>query len=126
MGKKTYFSKDKKKLSFSLDSKKNISFSNFGGSYSTSDAGEQKKIEASWYFKNGHIYLPDGDKELSDEDPNPGDKSYTSIEAVTTIQEARDVLKGEPYYISPQKLNTPNAIRAQAEIAGVSFPNLDI
>ena len=43
---------------------------------------------------------------------------------VHTIQEAKDILKGEPYKISAQKLKTPDKILAAAAEVGAVFPNI--
>ena len=43
---------------------------------------------------------------------------------ITSIQQAKDVLRGEPYNVPFQQLNTPANILKKAEEIGVVFPNL--
>lgn len=43
---------------------------------------------------------------------------------VTTIQQAKDILRNEPFNIPFQALNTPANILKKAEELGVKFPNL--
>lgn len=42
---------------------------------------------------------------------------------VTNAQQAKDVLRGEPYKVEHQKLRGPEQIRKVAESLGVQFPN---
>lgn len=41
-------------------------------------------------------------------------------------QEAKDILRGEPYNTPFQAINTPEKILAKAELLGIQFPNLQL
>ncbi|MDR1089946.1 MAG: hypothetical protein LBL79_02630 [Prevotella sp.] len=123
--KKVYFSKNKAKIVFTIkvgDVVKNISFSNFGGSYSTSGVEEQKVIEDTFYFKNGLIYS------VSEKKPEKKQSDKVKMPArvydnVTDINGAVATLKGEPYKVHHMKLKDPASVIEQAELNDVSFPN---
>jgi hypothetical protein len=124
---KVYFSRNKAKIVFSVrygDNKvKNVQFSNFGGSYSTSDVEEQKAVEDTFYFKNGLIYTL---TEPENEEPASvlSDDSIEDVaEDITDIQSAKKYLQTK-YNISHQSLRSPDAILKQAELNKISFPNL--
>lgn len=59
------------------------------------------------------------EKELSE-------SNAASFVEVTTIQQARDILRAEPYNIPFQSITTPNGILKKAEELGISFPNLTV
>ncbi|MDR2002397.1 MAG: hypothetical protein LBQ74_05140 [Prevotella sp.] len=124
---KVYFSKDKAKIVFAVKLSggvRNVTFSNFGGSYTTSDKEEQKAIEDSFYLKKGLVYhTPGPDGEQSDEDESSGS---TEIGHVTNIQQAKELLRSSPYDIPYQRLSTPEKILRAAEELNISFPNLKI
>lgn len=124
MMRKVYFSKDKQKFQFSAkvnDEVKNITFLNFGGSFGTSDKGEQEAIENSFYFKKGLIYLAESTQEK--EDVSPDDDKIVR-EDVPDYQTARQVLMSE-YGLKPQAVpNNPDGILKAAAKVGVLFPNL--
>lgn len=111
--------------------------------YETTVSEVQTAIEAHSYFTSGNIMtsgnITDQVKELSGEDVIGG-KVITSeiavtegkekdpfkltiFDEVTTINQAKDTLRNEPYNINHQKLRTPEAIMAQAIEHSVSFPN---
>jgi hypothetical protein len=48
------------------------------------------------------------------------------IESVKNIQQAKEVLRGEPYNVAFQRLNTPDNIMKVARELGVEFPNLQL
>lgn len=54
--------------------------------------------------------------------PEVGPFKLTSFPEVTTINQAKEVLRGEPYNVHHMKLRTPDAIMAQAIEHSVSFP----
>jgi hypothetical protein len=55
-----------------------------------------------------------------------GGSKLTSFPEVTTINQAKEVLHGEPYNVHHMKLRTPDAIMAQAIENSVIFPNWTI
>jgi hypothetical protein len=55
-----------------------------------------------------------------------GGSKLTSFPEVTTINQAKEVLCGEPYNVHHMKLRTPYAIMAQAIEHSVTFPNWTI
>jgi hypothetical protein len=55
-----------------------------------------------------------------------GGSKLTSFHEVTTINQAKEVLRGEPYNVHHMKLRTPDAIMAQAIENSVIFPNWTI
>jgi len=58
--------------------------------------------------------------------PEVGPFKLTSFPDVTTINQAKDVLRAEPYNVRHMKPRTPEAIMAQAIEHSVTFPNLTI
>lgn len=124
--KKVYFSKNKAKIVFAIklgESVKNISFSNFGGSYSTSDEDEQKKIEDTFYFKNGLIYSVSEKKTENKQSDKIEDTEVQVYDNVTDINGAVAILKGDPYKVHHMKLKSPGEVMEQANLYNVSFPN---
>jgi len=122
---KVYFSKDKAKIVFAVnvgDSVKNISFSNFGGSFSSFDEKEQDAIERSYYFKKGLIFLSEkANQSKKFEEKKLDSKEYPEI---TDLNDAVSILRGDPYKIHYSKLKNKDAIFSIANDVGVSFPNL--
>lgn len=45
---------------------------------------------------------------------------------VTSLIEAKDILKGEPYNVAHQQLRTPESVMAKATSLNISFPNLKL
>ena len=45
---------------------------------------------------------------------------------VTSLIEAKDILKGEPYNVAHQQLRTPESVMAKATALNISFPNLKL
>jgi len=124
---KVYFSKDKAKILFAVKVKnelKNVSFSNFGETYSTSDADEQKAIEETFYFKKGLIYCPENTKTNRDESLVANDSEPVEYPEVTVLNDAVAILKSEPYKVHGSKLKSKEAILSVAKELGVLFPNL--
>jgi hypothetical protein len=87
----------------------------------------QEAIEASSYFKSGEIKLFEqiGEKKQSKNAVNPAfdEKEFPEV---TEIQQAVEVLKGEPYLVAHQSLRSPENIKKQAEVNRVKFPNLNL
>jgi hypothetical protein len=52
------------------------------------------------------------------------EKTVVEFPEVKTVQEAKDILRNEPYNIAFQRLNNPDNIIKVAEELGVKFPNL--
>lgn len=52
------------------------------------------------------------------------EQSVEAYDNVTTIQQAKDVLRAAPFNVPFQALNTPANIMKKAEELGVKFPNL--
>jgi len=50
-------------------------------------------------------------------------KKVTEYPEIKNGQEAKELLRKEPYLVNHQSLKTPEATRAKAEELGVSFPN---
>ena len=124
---KVYFSKGKAKILFAVkieNSVRNISFSNFGGVYSTSDEHEQKAIEETFYFKNGLIYVS---KKQGSTGKNNKSVSFDPEEfpEVTVLNDAVAILRGDPYKVHHSKLKSKDAILVVAKDLNISFPNLE-
>jgi len=110
--------------------------------FETSDADIQGAIETSKYFKTKEstMFLPKitviktentNDDELDTTDDAGNDKQPTGAGTkeypeVTTFEDAKTVLKGEPYNVAFQALGSPEKIFAKAAEMGVSFPNLKV
>jgi hypothetical protein len=122
--------------------------------FSTADSKVQKGLEESKYFENETVTVisekeiasvlqkpakakkkaakpepvveEDPDDEDMDEDPddeNP-DEELTEIEGVTTLQKAKEALRGEPWNVAAGELKNAEMILNKAAELGVSFPNL--
>ncbi len=93
------------------------------GVFYTDDKDIQKGIESCKLFTEGKITC---DQETN-EDEDAGDDTplfeAKEFPEVTDINGAVAVLKSEPYKVHHMKLKTPEAIREQAAICGVTFPN---
>jgi len=123
---KVYFSKNKAKIVFSVNvenSVKTVSFSNFGGSYSTPDEKEQKAIEKSFYFKKGLIFLSEKLEQSAnkEEKENIEPKEFPEV---NVLNDAVSILRGDPYKVHHAKLKSKDAILTVAKELGISFPNL--
>ena len=106
--------------------------------YITSDTGIQSAIEATAYFTSGQIMtsgnITDQQKVVSAAKIPVGETEFPTVEPfalasfpeVTTINQAKEVLRGEPYNVHHMKLRTPDAIMAQAIEHSVTFPNWTI
>jgi len=92
--------------------------------FETSTPDIQKSIEESDYFKKGKIALHS--MEESNKKDKIEDLIYNPMEfkEVTTIQDAIEILKKEPYLIDAKQLKTPAQVKKQAETCKVTFPNL--
>jgi hypothetical protein len=55
--------------------------------------------------------------------PEVGPFKLTSFADVTTVNQAKEILRAEPYNVHHMKLRTPDAIMAQAIEHSVTFPN---
>jgi hypothetical protein len=113
--------------------------------FTTSDVELQAAIENHREFKSRQIILanskpdtatirkenaniPIAEKSSQEpvDEPVSADEipdGVTEYPDVTDINGAKSVLRGEPYNIHHMKLQTPQAIREQAELNKVSFPN---
>jgi len=125
---KTYFSKGKAKIVFAVETGagiKNVSFSNFGGSYSTSDKEEQKAIEDTFYFKKGLIYAFEQTVFFVPENnENELPLAFKYFPEVTLVNDAVAILRNEPYGIPVSKLKSRKDISAVARELNICFPNL--
>ncbi|MDR0768711.1 MAG: hypothetical protein LBE71_02225 [Dysgonamonadaceae bacterium] len=91
---------------------------------SVTDEKMQKAIEDTPYFKNGKIKLFE---EIGEEEhPKAASQKYIEFPEVTQIQQAVDILKGEPFNIPHQSLRNPDHVKKHADANGVKFPNLKI
>jgi hypothetical protein len=82
----------------------------------------KKSIEKTSYFKNGKIKLFEQTGEKTQ--PKKAAKLKKEFPEVTGIQEAIEILKGEPYLVDSQLLKTPEDVKRQAKANGAGFPNL--
>jgi hypothetical protein len=116
------------------DSTKFITFTavGFGTNYatgyptfSTTDVAVQEALEESEQFKSGKIILENAPAKIKDiEKKDNGTSDTATYPEVTTYQEAKELLRKEPYNIPFQSLGTPEKIVTKAAELGVSFPNL--
>jgi tetraacyldisaccharide-1-P 4'-kinase len=81
------------------------------GNYPKTVKGEAKKVE---------VIVPNKSIEPTVE----VEKTIVEFPEVKTIQEAKDVLRSEPYNVAFQRLNNPESIAKVAEELGIKFPNL--
>ena len=103
-----------------------------GGIFVTEDAALQKGIESHYLF--GSVIKADKENEadstakpakketIAPTQPQPTDA--TIIEDVTSLQEAKELLRGEPWNVHFSKINTPKNIFAKAKELNIVFPNL--
>jgi hypothetical protein len=96
-----------------------------GSHYTTAkDEKLQEAIEGTSYFKRGEIKLFEQISEATKEEPPKGKFEEKEFPEVTGIQQAVEILKGEPYLVAHQSLRSPENVMKQAEANGVKFPNL--
>jgi hypothetical protein len=136
---KSYKSNTKLTLSVTIAGKrKYLEFSDGQYFLNTADEDIQIGIESHPFF--GNKIIPCGDypktvkgsvKEVVVVAPNKPIEKVVEVEKdivefpeVKTVQEAKDILRNDPYNIAFQKLNTPANILKVAEDIGVKFPNL--
>jgi hypothetical protein len=104
---------------------KYVVFSEENYSASVPDEKTQKAIEASSYFRSGKIKLftqrNDGTVQAKKAAPGFEEREFPEV---SNIQEAVEILKGEPYKVANQSLRTPENVMKQAEANRVKFPNL--
>lgn len=101
-----------------------IEFKGPGNDYVTSDKDIQSAIEGNSRFKKGLIATDEKKNTASEsnEYSNIVNSTKKSYPEVTDIQEAVEILKNE-YNVTHQRLRTPKAVKKQAELNNVSFPN---
>lgn len=96
--------------------------------YETSDADVQQAIEESKYFESGNITLQSTSVESGklkvESGGSTGGDDTTEYPDVTSFQEAKEILRAEPYKVLFQSLNSEANILKKAEECGVVFPNL--
>ncbi|MDR2917849.1 MAG: hypothetical protein LBV72_00580 [Tannerella sp.] len=90
--------------------------------YRTRDEEIQKALEGGKYFKEKKIEVFQLIKE--DEEAEAVPASEIVVTSVTDIQAAADILIKD-YGIKAKDLKTPEAIKAAAKQANVSFPNVE-
>jgi hypothetical protein len=101
---------------------KYVNFSDEHNGATVTDEKMQDAIEKSSYFKSGKINLFEQTGEKAQ--PKKAEKPKKEFPEVTGIQEAIEILKGEPYLVDSQLLKTPEDVKRQAEANSVGFPNL--
>lgn len=113
-------------------------FADADHTYVTSDERVQEALEKSPAFQKYFVLLRtlgDCGKKVSGGKESPenngpkegqdgGGTDWTEFPDVTDWQGAKEVLRGEPYGIAYQVLNSPDAIMRKAEVLKVRFPNL--
>ena len=96
--------------------------------FETEDKATQDAVEELDKFKNGTIVCIEGKTTkqalASKITKEPEDKDTIEYEEVTSLQQAKEILRGEPYNIPFQSLNSPENIQKKAEELGISFPSL--
>jgi hypothetical protein len=100
-----------------------VSFSDEHYGACIKDEKIQEAIESSSYFKRGEITLFEqtgGSVEAGKQRPSFEEREFPEV---TGIQEAVEVLKGDPYRVASQSLRTPENVMKQAEANRVRFPN---
>ena len=103
----------------------NITFKNYngGGLFVTTDPELQKGIEADSMFGKDILLEDLTEQQPQEEVTPPNGAPVTEFADVTNAQQAKDVLRAEPYKVHQFSLKTPDAIRKAAETNNVSFPN---
>lgn len=99
-----------------------------GGLFVTDNPLLQKAIEGHELYGN----RIKGDKLNAEPETLPATKESTKtvnedatvIDSVTSLQDAKELLRSEPYNIDFRKLNTPKAILDKAKELNIVFPNL--
>lgn len=102
---------------------KYVDFLEANHTYVTNSEQEQEALESLDSF--GVSYkLVETKGEVKEEEKKEFDP--TVFDEVTSLAEAKDILKGEPYKVIYQRLNNPEAVLAIATELNVSFPNLKL
>ena len=130
MAKKKYVSTDGMQYTFPVTANGKtvfISFRGCGNEYSTSDKEIQEALESTPRFLQGKISLASVTGEEGGQEKAevfvPAEK--TEFPDVNTPQEAREVLRNEPYNVPYQALTSPERIKAKADSLDIVFPNVD-
>ncbi len=101
-------------------------FTDAGNTFNTNNKEIQEYIENSTLFASGDIILfseSETTNEINEHVETKREKELTVFLGVATINQAKDILRAEPYNVNHQKLRTPEAIMAQAIEHSVAFPN---
>ena len=91
--------------------------------YSTDNPLYQQAIENSEAFKRGEIKRGKVEKSADDVPNERADEDVVPFVEVTNMQQARALLMAEPYNCTLAELQNKAAVKAVAELKGVSFPN---
>jgi hypothetical protein len=100
-----------------------IRLNNFDRTLEVSDGKVQAAIEDSRLFREGEIEIVGEEKGcVEGVAPLPSGPD-TAYNGVRDINGAVEILKGDPYLVPAVALRTPEMVRKQAKLKGVSFPN---
>lgn len=95
--------------------------------YVTDNLIYQKAIEDSEQFKNGEIVIGQSEEVADETEIQSTAESMNVASAVfadvTNVQQARNVMMGEPFNVPLSELQNKAAVRAKADEFAVSFPN---
>lgn len=84
-----------------------------------------EKVQEKAQIKVVNETLTDANAELDKAVENElAEVKIVEFPEVKTVQEAKDVLRSEPYNVAFQRLNNPESIAKVAEELGIKFPNL--
>lgn len=128
MAKKKYISMTGKQYVFPVNIKEKRTFIEFSGpknEFVTDDEDVQNAVESSSKFKNGEIALEGGVSESTKVQILPEKPKFepATFENVVDINGAIEVLKGEPYKLKANQLNTPEKVKAKIIGCNIDFPN---
>lgn len=102
---------------------KYVDFSDANHTYVTKSEQEQTALESLGSFGSTFKLV-----ETKNEEDHEEKKEFepTVFDEVTSLADAKDVLKGEPYNVVHQQLRTPESVMAKATALNISFPNLKL
>lgn len=101
---------------------KYVDFSDANHTYVTNSEQDQTALESLGTYGSA-FKLVETKSEVKEEKK---EFEPTVFDEVTSLAEAKDILKGEPYNVAYQQLRGPEAIIAKAAALNISFPNLNL
>lgn len=122
---KTYKASNNLTVPIVVDGKivKYAGFTDANHTYVTNSEVEQTALESLGSFGSSYK-LVETKSEKKEEEKREFDPIV--FDDVTSLVEAKDVLKGEPYNVAHQQLRTPEAVMAKSAALNISFPNLKL